>query len=159
MDYKKILNDIKFNRMIYTGPIDYFFDFQFGKLPYRSIRFEYKNFNKEYFQPTAQINFVDHSEDFTRVIEHKYLSKQNCKTTTISFEYSSEDGEPFYPVPNAESKELYRKYYERAKRISSVTFVGRLAEYKYYNMDQVVANTLNRYFMIRNEFSSNDHFS
>ena len=141
-DYKKILNDIKFNMMIYTGPIDYFFEYEFGKLPYRSIRFEYKNFNTEFYQSTAQVNFVDENYPYTRVVEHKYLSKQNCKTTTISFEYSSEDGEPFYPVPNAITRELYRKYYERATRVNSVTFVGRLAEYQYYNMDQVVANIL-----------------
>ena len=141
-DYKKILNDVKFDKMIYTGPIDYFFDYEFGKLPYRSIRFEYKNFDAEFYQSTAQVNFVDENYPFTRVVEHKYLSKQNCKGTTVSFEYSSEDGEPFYPVPKAESKELYQKYFHRSKQLDSVTLIGRLAEYQYYNMDQVVANVL-----------------
>ena len=142
IDYKKVLNNVRFDKMIYTGPIDYFFDYEFGKLPYRSIKFEYKNFDTEFYQSTAQVNFVDENYLFTRVVEHKYLSKQNYKGTTVSFEYSSEDGEPFYPVPKAESKGLYQKYFHRSQRLDSVTFVGRLAEYQYYNMDQVVANTL-----------------
>jgi len=144
-DYKSIINEIKFDKMIYTGPIDYYFDYQFGKLPYRSIRFEYESFNKEHYQPTAQINYVDNSQRFTRVVEHKYLSDQKTEKTTVSFEYSQADGEPFYPVPTDENKKLYEKYLNEAKKLSSVKFIGRLAEYQYYNMDQVVASALHSF--------------
>ena len=83
-DYKSILDTIKFDKMIYTGPIDYFFDYKFGKLPYRSIRFEFRNLPQDQFQETAQVNCVDESEDYTRIIEHKLLNQQNSDTTTIS---------------------------------------------------------------------------
>jgi len=143
-DYKRIINDVKFDKMIYTGPIDYFFDYKFGRLPYRSIRFEYKNFDKEFYQPTTQVNYVDNLSRFTRVVEHKYLSNQKSETTTVSFEYSQSNGEPYYPVPTNENKELYVRYFDFSKSLKSVMFIGRLAEYQYYNMDQVVANILNK---------------
>jgi len=141
-DFKSILNSIEFGKMIYTGPIDHFFDYKFGKLPYRSIKFEYKTFNKEYYQPTAQVNFVDRKYSFTRVVEHKYLSNQKNNKTTVSFEYPTENGEPFYPVPSDENNKLYKKYFEQSELLKSVIFLGRLAEYKYFNMDQVVAKAL-----------------
>lgn len=141
-DYKKIVNDIKFDKMIYTGPIDYFFDYIHGKLPYRSIRFEWESMQVEHYQETAQINHVDTRNSYTRVIEHKYLSGNNTKVTTISREYPQIDGEPFYPIPNEENRKLYNLYKKETEKTSSVFFCGRLAEYQYYNMDQVVANTL-----------------
>lgn len=141
-DYKSILDSIKFDKMIYTGPIDYFFDYKFGKLPYRSIRFEFKNLPKEKFQEAAQINYVNDSFEYTRVIEHKLLSQQNSDTTTISFEYPQKDGEPYYPIPTEENRQQYLLYKKESEKLSNVTFCGRLAEYQYYNMDQVVANTL-----------------
>lgn len=149
-DYKSLLNDIKFDRMIYTGPKDYFFDYEFGRLPYRSIRFEYENIKKKYFQPSAQVNYVDSNVDFTRVVEHKYLSGQNTSTTTISREITQLDGEPFYPIPTEKNKELYLKYYNHSKSLKNVIFCGRLAEYQYYNMDQVVANTLKKFELLTN---------
>jgi UDP-galactopyranose mutase len=149
-DYKKIINDIKFGKLIYTGPIDYFFEYEFGKLPYRSIRFEYRNFNMEYYQETAQINYVNHSEKYTRVVEHKYLSGQKARDTTVSFEYPQNEGEPFYPVPTEENRQTYLQYLNRAKELQNVLFLGRLAEYQYYNMDQVVANTLKSFEGIGN---------
>ncbi|MCH7826364.1 MAG: UDP-galactopyranose mutase [Bacteroidetes bacterium] len=141
-DYKTVIRNIKFDKMIYTGPIDFFFDYKFGKLPYRSIRFEWKNFNKEYYQQTAQINYVDDSVKYSRVVEHKYLSAHKSKSTTLSFEYPQIVGEPFYPIPNAKTKKLYLQYKNEIKKVNDIIFCGRLAEYKYYNMDQVVANTL-----------------
>jgi len=144
-DYKKLINDVKFKKMIYSGPIDYFFDYEYGRLPYRSIRFEYKTFNQEYFQEAAQINFVDDQEAFTRVVEHKYLSNQISAKTTVSFEYSQPDGEPFYPVPVNSSNELYKKYFDLSKSLKSLIFIGRLAEYQYYNMDQVVASAITKF--------------
>ncbi len=141
-DYKSIVDTIKFDKMIYTGPIDYFFDYQFGKLPYRSIRFEFKNLKQDNYQETAQINYVDDSVEFTRVIEHKLLSQQNSETTTVSFEYPQQEGEPFYPIPNENNRQQYLLYKNDAQKLKNTIFCGRLAEYQYYNMDQVVANTL-----------------
>ncbi len=141
-DYKSIVDTIKFDKMIYTGPIDYFFDYQFGKLPYRSIRFEFKNLKQDNYQETAQINYVDDSVEFTRVIEHKLLCQQNSETTTVSFEYPQQDGEPFYPIPNENNKQQYLLYKNEAQKLKNTIFCGRLAEYQYYNMDQVVANSL-----------------
>lgn len=144
-DYKTILDSIKFDKMIYTGPIDYFFDFKFGKLPYRSIRFEFRNMNQKHFQETAQINYVDDSVEFTRVVEHKLLSQQKSETTTISFEYPQQEGEPFYPIPTEDNRNQYHLYKKESEKLSNVIFCGRLAEYQYYNMDQVVANTLKNF--------------
>lgn len=141
-DYKTILNEINFNKMIYTGPIDYFFDYTHGKLPYRSIRFGWENFSKEYFQKTTQVNYVAKESPFTRVVEHKYLSGQNSTSTTISKEYPQFNGEPYYPIPSEENRKQYLKYFEESKKLKNIIFCGRLAEYQYYNMDQVVANTL-----------------
>lgn len=150
-DYKSILNNIHFNKMIYTGPIDYFFDYSFGRLPYRSIRFEYENLHIEYFQDCAQVNYVSSEVPFTRVIEHKYLSSQKLETTTISREYPHFDGEPYYPIPTEENKRLYKKYRKESKKLKKVIFCGRLAEYQYYNMDQVVANTLTLFQRLSND--------
>lgn len=142
-DYKKIINDIEFNKMIYTGPIDYFFDYAYGKLPYRSIKFEWENYKQEFFQEVAQVNYVDQFTEYTRVIEHKRLSYSNSKITIISQERSQKDGEEFYPIPTEENRKLYYKYKDETKKLKNVIFCGRLAEYQYYNMDQIVANSLN----------------
>ncbi len=141
-DYKKIIDKVKYDKMIYTGPIDYFFDYKYGKLPYRSIKFEYKHFENPFYQPVAQVNYVEKDIPFTRVVEHKRLSGNHTNGTTLSFEYPIQQGEPFYPIPSESNDELFRKYKTEAEKLKSVFFVGRLAEYKYYNMDQVVANTL-----------------
>jgi len=101
------------------------------------------DFDMEYYQSTAQINYVNHSEKYTRVVEHKYLSGQKTKDTTVSFEYPQSDGEPFYPIPTDENRQTYLKYSNEIKKLKNVQFIGRLAEYQYYNMDQVVAHTLN----------------
>jgi len=141
-DYRKVIDEINFDKMIYTGPIDYFFDHKFGKLPYRSIRFEWKNYKREYHQKVAVVNYVG-DEKYTRVCEYKYLTGQIQKITTLSYEYSVKTGKPYYPVPNEKSKKLYSKYKIETKKLKNVLFCGRLAEYQYYNMDQVVANSLN----------------
>ncbi|MCX6152291.1 MAG: UDP-galactopyranose mutase [Ignavibacteriales bacterium] len=141
-DYKSIMNNVKFNKIIYTGPIDYFFDYEFGKLPYRSIRFEFEKIESKKYQEAAVINYVEPSFEFTRVTEYKYFYDQNSDRTTISKEYFQEEGEPYYPIPNKRNFDIYKKYEMLIESIKNVLFVGRLAEYKYYNMDQVVANTL-----------------
>jgi len=142
-DYKTILNDIKFDKMVYTGPIDYFFDYKFGKLPYRSIRFEWENLDIPRKQEVAVENFVDNSETFTRVTEYKYLTGQISTKTSLSFEYAQLEGEPYYPIPTNQNRKIYSLYKQEAEILKDVMFCGRLAEYQYYNMDQVVGKILN----------------
>jgi UDP-galactopyranose mutase len=141
-DYKEVQKEVNFKKLIYTGPIDYFFDYKFGKLPYRSIRFEFENHNISEFQPTAQVNYVDSQIEYTRVVEYKKMTGQIADSTTISKEYLLSEGEPFYPIPSDNSNRIFRKYKLLSESIENVIFCGRLAEYQYFNMDQVVANTL-----------------
>jgi UDP-galactopyranose mutase len=141
-DYKSILDSIKFDKMIYTGPIDYFFDYKFGKLPYRSIRFEFKNYKIEFLQKAAVYNYTGDELEYTRVSEYKHLTAQKSQSTTISYEFSEKEGEPFYPVPTEENKRKYHLYKSETEKISNVHFCGRLSEYQYYNMDQVVMSCL-----------------
>lgn len=141
-DYKDIVDDIKFDRMIYTGPIDYFFDYKFGKLPYRSIKFEWENHKIPFYQKAVSVNYVS-SEKFTRITEHKYFTNQESQTTTIAKEYPQMNGEPFYPIPNERNAKLFQKYKLESDKLCDNLFIGRLSEYKYYNMDQVVGRVLN----------------
>jgi len=141
-DYKKIQNNVKYDKMIYTGPIDYFFDYKFGKLPYRSIRFEWENIKTDFHLKAASYNFVDANSKFTRLTEYKYLTGQRANSTTISKENPQSEGEPYYPIPNNGNDILYTKYYGETMKRKDVIFMGRLAEYKYFNMDQVVARVL-----------------
>lgn len=150
-DYFDAVEDEKFNFLIYTGPIDRFFNFEYGKLPYRSVRFEFQNYKIEKYQPASQINHVGKQEKFTRSVEYKQITEQKAESTTVSIEYPQIEGEPFYPIPTTEHKELYLKYKTKANTLKNVLFCGRLAEYQYYNMDQVVANTLKKF----DEFAAN----
>ncbi len=147
-DYKTLMESIKFDKMIYTGPIDYFFDYKFGKLPYRSIRFEFKNFKREYIQKSAVYNYVGEDQKFTRVTEYKHLTTQQSQTTTISYEFPGENDDPFYPIPAYENKEHFKKYQELSLKDKNVIFCGRLAEYQYFNMDQAVANSLKLFIIL-----------
>ncbi|MDP3148722.1 MAG: UDP-galactopyranose mutase [Ignavibacteria bacterium] len=149
-DYKKIIDNTKFDKIIYTGPIDAFFDYQFGKLPYRSIRFEYEYYKKQNYQSAGQVNFVDMKEEFTRVTEYKYLTLQNTDATTISKEFSLQDGEPYYPIPTDMNRKLFLRYKQEAEKLKNIIFCGRLAEYQYYNMDQVIAYSLNKFRKLAN---------
>jgi UDP-galactopyranose mutase len=131
-----------FDRIIYTGPIDAYFDCRLGELPYRSLRFEHEHLNVERFQPTGTVNYPV-SEDFTRITEFKYLSGQEHEGTSIVREYPCADGDPYYPIPREANEALYKKYQALAETLAPrVTFLGRLAQYRYYNMDQVVAASL-----------------
>ncbi len=145
-DYKTVIEDIKFNKLIYTGPIDYFFDYQFGPLPYRSIDFVFKTLSMAYFQPVAVVNYPEEKYKFTRITEFKHLTKQKHPKTTICYEYPKdyvpEKNEPFYPILTEENLDIYKRYKNKAKRLKSVLFVGRLAEYKYLNMDQCVKRAM-----------------
>jgi len=144
-DFFDVMSEEKFDFLIYTGPIDRFFDYEYGKLPYRSVRFEFQNHKVEKIQPAPQINYVNMKDKCTRAVEYKQITEQKSDSTTISIEYPQVEGEPFYPIPTAEHRELYLKYKEKADTLKNVLFCGRLAEYQYYNMDQVVANTLNKF--------------
>lgn len=142
-DYKSVLNKINFKRMIYTGPIDYYFDYKFGRLSYRSVRFEFENHKVKEYQQAAQVNYTGNDVPYTRVTEYKKITGQDALCTTISREFPESGGEPFYPVPSHSTNRLYNKYRELAGSLNNVIFCGRLAEYRYFNMDQVIANTLN----------------
>ncbi len=147
-DYRSVLDSIHFNKMIYTGPADYFFNYGFGKLPYRSIRFEYENYKTDSFQPVAQVNYVDAAPAYTRVIEHNKLSGQTTESTTVSFEFPTFEGEPYYPIPTNSNREVYKRIKAEADKLTNVFFIGRLAEYQYFNMDQTVAAALNKFVEI-----------
>ncbi|HLA59545.1 MAG TPA: UDP-galactopyranose mutase [Puia sp.] len=149
-DYKEIEKWIPYNKMIYTGPIDYFFNHCYGYLPYRSIEFKFKTFELETYQPTGTVNYPN-DQAYTRITEFKYLTGQKHDKTTVVFEYPKAEGDPYYPVPRPENAELYKKYQLLAQTTPNVYFSGRLATYKYYNMDQVVAQSLTLFKKIQAE--------
>jgi UDP-galactopyranose mutase len=140
-DYREIEDFIPFREMIYTGPIDEFFDFRYGKLPYRSLEFKHETLNTPQHQPVAVVNYPNDNL-YTRVTEFKHLTGQEHAKTSIVYEFPQAEGDPYYPVPRPENAELYRKYQALAQATANTHFVGRLATYKYYNMDQVVAQAL-----------------
>ncbi|MDB6116768.1 MAG: glf, UDP-galactopyranose mutase [Verrucomicrobiaceae bacterium] len=143
-DYRDIADLIPFGEMIYTGPVDEFFDCRFGKLPYRSLEFLHQTHDTERFQPAAVINYPN-EHPFTRVTEFKYLTGQTHSKTSIVYEFPQATGDPYYPIPRPENAALYSQYQALAKATPGVHFVGRLATYRYYNMDQVVAQALTTY--------------
>jgi UDP-galactopyranose mutase len=134
----------QYHLLLYTGPIDTYFNFCFGPLPYRSLYFEWKDYSVPFMQPSVQINYPDKKYDYTRSVETKHLSPHlhQCPHTTVCFEYPRPKGEPFYPIPTEENLLLYQRYkhladLESQKRIPTL-FLGRLAEYRYLNMDQIM---------------------
>ena len=132
-------------KIVYTGPIDQFFDYEFGPLEYRSVRFETEILDKPNFQGNAVVNYTDSKTPFTRIIEHKFFEFGTQEKTVISREYSSAwklGDEPYYPVNDDKNGQLYSRYREKADSLSNVIFGGRLGEYKYYDMDVVVARAL-----------------
>ncbi|WP_437963951.1 UDP-galactopyranose mutase [Sorangium sp. So ce260] len=147
-DYRDIMNEVNFREMIYTGPVDAFFDFRYGKLPYRSLEFKFETHDREVFQPGAVVNYPN-EHAYTRITEFKYLTGQQHPKTSIVYEFPQAEGDPYYPVPRPENAELYRKYKALADATPNVHFVGRLATYRYYNMDQVVGQALATFDHIR----------
>jgi UDP-galactopyranose mutase len=143
-DYREIANDIPYREMIYTGPIDSFFNYRYGKLPYRSLEFKHETHDADQFQTAPVVNYPN-EQAYTRITEFKYLTGQEHKKTSIVYEYPQAEGDPYYPIPRAENAELYAKYKTLADGRPDVHFVGRLATYKYYNMDQIVAQALTVY--------------
>jgi len=130
------------DHIIYTGPIDEYFDFRFGKLPYRSLKFDHQTLEQERFQEVAVVNYPAEDVPFTRISEYKHLTGQEHPKTTVTYEYPSAEGDPYYPIPRPENQELFKKYEALADSTDNVTFVGRLATYRYYNMDQIVGQAL-----------------
>ena len=143
-DYKEIEQMIPHKEMIFTGPVDYYFDYCYGKLPYRSIEFRFETLETERHQVTGTINYPN-EHPYTRSTEFKFITGQKHSKTTVVYEYPQKDGDPYYPVPRPENSELYKRYQTLALGLKSVYFTGRLATYKYYNMDQVVAQSLTLY--------------
>jgi UDP-galactopyranose mutase len=143
-DYHEIEGSIPYSQVVFTGPIDEYFDFRFGKLPYRSLEFKFETINTARHQAVAVVNYPN-DYAFTRVTEIKHITGQEHPKTTLVAEYPRADGDPYYPVPRPENAALYKRYQELASETEGVYFVGRLATYKYYNMDQVVAQALATY--------------
>ncbi|HVJ88658.1 MAG TPA: UDP-galactopyranose mutase [Labilithrix sp.] len=140
-DYREIVGEFQWTDMIYSGPVDAFFEYRFGKLPYRSLHFEFATHDVETFQPGAVVNYPNEHE-YTRITEFKYLTGQRHPKTSVVYEFPRDDGDPYYPVPRPQNAQLYARYKALADAIPNVHFVGRLATYKYYNMDQVVGQAL-----------------
>ena len=143
-DYREIEGLIPYKSMIYSGPVDEYFDSCYGKLPYRSLEFKHETHDTEWFQEAPVVNFPN-EHLYTRATEFKYLTGQTHPKTSIVYEYPTDEGDPYYPIPRPENAELYKKYKALADVESRTWFVGRLATYKYYNMDQVVAQALATY--------------
>jgi UDP-galactopyranose mutase len=147
-DYRDVKDSIPHREIIYTGPVDEFFDFRFGKLPYRCLEFKHETLNVPQYQPVAVVNYPNENP-FTRITEFKHLTGQEHPKTSIVYEYPQAEGDPYYPIPRRENAEIYHQYQELAEG-SGIHFVGRLATYKYYNMDQVVAQALTLYAKLCN---------
>lgn len=142
VDYFEDRTSYSARHIIYTGPIDRFFDYRFGKLPYRSLSFAHEHRSDiDWLQSTGTINFPN-DFDYTRITEFKHLTGQDHSGTSIVSEYPQDEGDPYYPIPRPENEALFKRYEDLARNTTGVTFVGRLAQYRYYNMDQVVAAAL-----------------
>jgi len=164
VNYRSVLPEVSFRHMVYTGPIDEYFNFQFGALPYRSLRFEPEHLSGEalkerqsvsgregFWQPAMQVNYPN-DEDYTRIVEIKHATGQQCANTTIVREFPDDYGpgkEPYYPIPAPDTALIYQQYAELAKSEANVSFIGRLATYRYYNMDQVVGMALAEFERLR----------
>jgi len=143
-DYFEVMNEISCDKLYYTGPIDaYFSHLGWPKLEYRSLDFERRvAFNTEFYQPMSVVNHPGLIDDYTRIVEYKHFLKQSSPHTVYFIERSKDGGEPYYPIPNQKNKDLYLKYQEMTSKEKNVVFVGRLANYKYFNMDQAILNAL-----------------
>lgn len=147
----KIINTEK---VFYTGPIDRYFEFKYSlesKLEYRSIRFVSETIDQEYYQSNSVINYPGTEVDFTRIIEYKHFGNQQSKKTTIVKEYTVDEGDPYYPVLNDRNRAIFEKYNKEAQELTDVYFVGRLANYKYFNMDEAFKNALDIFNRLKNE--------
>jgi UDP-galactopyranose mutase len=158
MDYFDIKEKIQgFDKLFYTGPIDRYFQFTKNlseKLEYRSINFEVETIDQEYFQENSVINYPGTEVEYTRIVEYKHFGNQKSSKTTIAREYTVDHGEPYYPVPNPRNQEIYLRLKEEADKLPDVHFVGRLANYKYFNMDQAFKNALDLFASLQEEYAN-----
>lgn len=168
-DFREIRTHVACRRIIYTGPVDEYFNHCYGPLPYRSLTFERQSFTGEelasrvaisgrpgFWQPALQVNYPN-TEAFTRIVELKHATGQRIENTTIVREYPADYGfgnDPYYPIPTPAAHTLYQKYQSLAERENNVHFVGRLATYRYYNMDQVVGMALTEFDHIRADLTA-----
>jgi len=143
-DYKDI-DPSQYKRVFYTGPIDEFFNYEYGQLPYRSVNFKLEEYDREFYQSNACVNYPC-NYDFTRIHEYKHYLKDKSDKTVIAKEYSEffelGKNERYYPIPNEESAILYQKYFEKAEKLDNVYFLGRLGDYKYYDMDKAILRAI-----------------
>lgn len=140
-NFSSIKDEIEYDHLYYTGSIDEYFDYCYGELPYRSVQFKFEEYDMEYFQETAVVNYPN-DNDYTRITEFKhFLPYKEGLHTVIAKEYSQIDGNPSYPIPNEENQKQYEMY-ASTNQDSNVTFLGRLGEYRYYSMDQIVSRIL-----------------
>ena len=143
-DYREVADDFEYRQLIYTGPIDEYFGYRYGRLPYRSLAFRFETVDEVRHQPVAVVNYPN-DQPYTRVTEFKHLTGQKHSKTTLFYEYTQAEGDPYYPVPRPENSALYEQYRRLAEATPEVHFAGRLGTYKYYNMDQVTAQALTLY--------------
>lgn len=148
MDYREIAGDISYDIMIYTGAVDEFYNYKYGKLAYRSINFVFETYDMEKFQEAPVVNYPN-DYDYTRITEYKQLTGQVHHKTSISKEFPTAEGEPYYPFPTAEYRRQYEKYAADMAKEENIIFIGRLAEYRYYNMDGVVRRALDLFEELR----------
>jgi UDP-galactopyranose mutase len=148
--YGDVLGSIPFRRLVWTGPVDEFFGYRFGKLPYRSLRFRHETVHQEWFQPVGTVNYPQ-DQDYTRISEYKHMTGQEHPWTSVTYEYPTAEGDPYYPVPRPENHALYKRYEALADAEPDTWFVGRLATYRYLNMDQVIGQALAAFRRIEQE--------
>jgi UDP-galactopyranose mutase len=148
VDYRSIKSAVQYDELIFTGPVDEYFEYCFGPLPYRSLRFEHRTIDAERFQPVAVVNYPN-EHAYTRITEYKHLTGQTHAKTAVTYEFPQSEGDPYYPIPRPENAALYERYKHLAECTPGVRFVGRLGTYRYYNMDQVVAQALTTYAKIK----------
>lgn len=142
VDFADIRDGIEYESLVFTGPIDEYFGYRYGRLPYRSLHFRHETLDQEWLQQVAVVNYPDEAVPYTRVTEYKHLTGQRAPRTSITYEYPAAEGDPYYPIPREENQALFKRYEALALATSDVHFVGRLATYRYYNMDQVVGQAL-----------------
>ena len=145
VEFADVRDLIEYDELVFTGPIDEYFGHRYGKLPYRSLTFNHETIDAEWFQEVATVNFPDEAVPYTRVTEYKHLTGQSAARSSITWEYPAAEGDPYYPIPRPENQALFKRYEALADAEPGVTFVGRLATYRYYNMDQVVGQALATY--------------
>ncbi len=149
VEYADVKDEVEYAHTVWTGPIDELYDYRYGKLPYRSLEFETRSQetpNLELVQDVAVVNYPAPDVPYTRITEYRHMTGQTeLPWTTFHTEYPRAEGDPYYPIPKAENRELYHRYEALSEQEGGVTFVGRLARYQYLNMDQVVGQALSTF--------------